>query len=343
MGTTVDTSSDAAKIAQMIDNYEVAERDNIFGALFGGKDAPIYVVEGLEGKRKGYIKKGIQIFSQDPTSGSTGWDASEVDKEEDLTPGYEDLELEFNIKGFDLGFAAQDQYNLADFMKEHEVVAQRWISDKIEGGTTGFTGLTEQLLESPAEVFYGGDATGIGDIAAGDNLTVDMITDISTSLKVGVNVIDNIGSFTKFRKANFLGYKQKFALIMNPLGYSVLKKSDDWLNIKQNAEKRGKENPLWDGMVGAHVVGVYDNIVLMESDRMPYDATGGNAPYTRGVILGAQGGLYGRGMTMSPHLGWNRDRTKSYIYYKMIKGSKAVQFDSTTYNSAEVLVATASA
>ena len=117
-----------------------------------------------------------------------------------------------------------------------------------------------------------------------------MLTQISASLKTGTNAIDG-GTFQKFRKANFLGYQGKFALICNPLAYTELKNSATWQAIWQNAENRGRTNPIWDGMVGKYVVGVYDNIVLMESDRQPFATDGGSGSvnYSRGILLGAQG------------------------------------------------------
>lgn len=350
MATFIDTSSDAAKIAFQDDNIEVAERDNVFGALMGGEEAPVYVVKGLEGQRSGYIKKGINIYAQNPTAGSTGFNATEVDKEEDISPGLDSLTLENNEKGFDLGFWAERQYNILDFMKDHKVIARRWLADKIEGGITGFNGLTDQLLVSPTTRFYGAPGnndTDVGDLAAGDHLTVDKLTEISASLKAGL-AQNGTTAFLKFRKADFLGFRRKFAMIANPITYKTLKQTSDWKTIQSNAQNRGTDNILFKGLFEQFVIGEWDGIVLLESDRVPLfaasevvDTVAAGVAGGRCIILGAQGALYGTGITRAPVHGQPRDESKDFMYYYFIKGSKATAPDSTTFGSATLDVALA--
>jgi hypothetical protein len=350
MATDITTASDAAKIAFMADGVEVAERDNVFGAITGGADAPVYRVTGLEGKRSGYVKKGIHIYAQNPTAGSSGWNATEVDKEEDIVPTLEDLELTNYVKGFDLGPPAQEQYNILDFNRDYKILVARWIADIIEGGQTGFTGLTDQMLSSPTTRFYGAIGNGTTNVAglvAGEHLTVDKLTEISAALKAGV-AQDGSTEFLKFRKANFLGYSRKFAMIANPITYRTLKQTSDWKTIQQNAQRRGTDNILFQGLFEQFVIGEWDGIVLLESDRVPLFAAGETVDASvaavaggRCIIMGAQSALYGTGMNQPFVIGYNRDKTKRYAYHKLIKGSKATAPGSTTFGSATLDVALA--
>lgn len=350
MATFIDTSSGAAKILFQADNIEAAERDNVFGAITGGAEAPVYRVRGLEGKRSGYTKKGIVIYTQDPTAGSTGFNATEVDKEEDISPTLESLTLDNHEKGFDLGFVAEGQYNILDFMKDHRVIAQRWHADKIEGGRTGFTGLVDNLLSSPTTRFYGGVGnanTAVSGLAAGDILTYNKLVEMSANLKAGV-AQNGTSTFLKFRKANFLGFSQKYVCIANPLTYSSLKQSSDWKTIQANAQKRGKDNILFNGLFDQFVIGEVDGIVLLESDRVPTFASGETVDAAaaavaggRCILMGAQAALYGTGMTRKPVIGFPRDESKTYIYYYFIKASKATAPGGTTFGSATCDVALA--
>ena len=64
----------------------------------------------------------------------------------------------------------------------------------------------------------------------------------------------------------------------------------DWPTIQMYANKRGLKNPIFTGALG-----VYNNMILMESQYIPSFAGAAAATVRRNLFLGAQAGVFARG------------------------------------------------
>lgn len=336
MATNILPSSTAARIQWMARRIEEAQYDNAMGMLIGtGPKSPIMEIPDLRGKKKGYKVEGIHIFNAEPTPGQSGWTASDVGTEQDLSPYLDTLELTYYTKGIDVGYVAQEQYQITNLEEAAKKMSEKWVSHWIEGGVSGYTGLIDLLLTAPNTSFYGGTATSTATLADGDTLDIDDLTDIEAALDTGESQAGTAG--VKFTKADFLGYTDSYAMIANQHVYAGLKRSTDWKTIQANAQMRGDTNAFWNQMVRKHVVGKVGNIVLIQSDRLPTYSTGGagsNVRYGAALILGSQAGLYGQGMTLPPVEYMNEDKSRVFVYNKMIMGIKATTLNSVQHNCA---------
>ncbi len=157
-----------------------------------------------------------------------------------------------------------------------------WLARKIDNDIFTAQGT------SPTKVFYGGDATGTGDIEAGDYMSLTLV-----------------------RKAKVYAYKADpriypvrikgrdyYVLVMHPDSMFDLKEQDArWDQAQREAAKRGEDNPLFSGAPG-----VFDGVIMHEHESVPSSTTWGsgiNLPGATNLMFGVQAGIIAYANRMS--------------------------------------------
>ena len=179
----------------------------------------------------------------------------------------------------------------------------------------GSAGLTGAYLPDAYRMAVGGPITDAipGDIAAGDVLTLDGITELKALVSTS-NLVEPI------RLENGV---EIYFLVTHPYALVPLKESDDYQSAMREAQVRGAENPLFTGAAA-----IWDGVVIFTSTRVPKAADGGSsAPTCRSVFFGNQ--LAARGWAMLPE--WH-ERDFSYgeeagVATRMMFGQRLITFD----------------
>lgn len=128
--------------------------------------------------------------------------------------------------------------------------------------------------------FWGGDATGLGDIDAADTLDPALIS------KVAAGAQDGWGRTQTPMKGARVDGKNWFVLVVPfSVGFDV-KRNTEFQTAWQNARERSSNNPLFSGVIGA-----WDNVLIKEHENafQAYNGGAGNdVSYSRCLFLGRQ-------------------------------------------------------
>lgn len=137
---------------------------------------------------------------------------------------------------------------------------------------------------SPTVAVYGGSATSVATIAAGDFLTTALITKLKTKAKKASPKIWPVK----------IGSKEYYVLIIHPDQESDLKVNDpSWAQAQREAQVRGDENPMFEGSVG-----VWDGVIVHCHEDIAIGTdfgSGSNLPGAYGMFVGRQAGAYAWG------------------------------------------------
>lgn len=125
---------------------------------------------------------------------------------------------------------------------------------------------------SPTKVFYGGDATTTGSLAATDLITPALISKIRVWALTGGN-----RSQTPLRPVKIKG-KAYFVLLVHPDVAYDLKQDATFAQARREALDRGKDNPIFTGAIG-----VWDGVVVHEHENVALTTTWG-----AGAVAGAK-------------------------------------------------------
>jgi N4-gp56 family major capsid protein len=205
---------------------------------------------------------------------------------------------------------------------------KKWLAGRLDNrifaeftGTTidGYAGSTTVPDSAKIAVGSDGDADAADDIAAGEDLHLDFISELKAKAKV-----DN-----KIEPIRMENGEELYFFVMHDYAALPLKKSSDWKQAQREARERGADNPLFTGALG-----VWDNVVLLQSDRIPRAANAGSVQVAHNLFLGAQGLV--RGYAYYP------DWTEQYFSYGeeqgigtfVVVGQKLVTFDLTAAGGA---------
>ncbi len=141
---------------------------------------------------------------------------------------------------------------------------------------------------TPTKIFYAGSASSIATLTASDKLTVDLLSKCKPWLLTGGNRSQN-----PIRPLMVNG-KKMYVYLTHPDATYDLRQDSAYQQAMREAEVRGKDNPLFTGAEA-----VWDGFIIRTSERVPIAKTGGsggNVPYAKGIILGAQSLLWAWGM-----------------------------------------------
>ena len=167
-----------------------------------------------------------------------------------------------------------------DMDNESRDALQVWMSEKID--SLAFTALEN----SPTKIFYGGDATGTGDIAAGDKITPALLSKVKAWAVTGGN-----RSQTPLKPVS-IGGKSYFVYLTHPDAMYDLKNDSTFAQARREAEVRGSENPIFSGALG-----VWDGVIIHEHENVGIatDWGGSTIAGVKGSFMGQQALAWGWG------------------------------------------------
>jgi N4-gp56 family major capsid protein len=209
--------------------------------------------------------------------------------------------------------------------EESRAALQGWGSEKIDQ-------LAFDAIEaSPTKIFYGGSATGTGDITATDLITPALISKVRVWCKVGGGRAQ-----TPLRPVRVDG-KTYFVMLVHPDVAYDLKQDSTYAQANREARERGKSNPLFTGALG-----VWDGVVIHEHENVSIVTNWGGGSNVNGAkcsFMGAQSLVWAWGKKPSV-VAKNFDYENEHGYaWGMICGTNKPKFNSLDYGSVGVYVA----
>lgn len=138
----------------------------------------------------------------------------------------------------------------------------------------------DAITASPTKIFYGGSATGTGDITASDLITPALIS------KARVWALGGGGrAQTPLRPVRVDG-KKYFVLLIHPDVAYDLKQDSTFAQARREALERGSSHPIFTGAIG-----VWDGVAIHEHENIPIVTNWGvgtDVPGAKCVLMGAQ-------------------------------------------------------
>lgn len=179
----------------------------------------------------------------------------------------------------------------------------KWLSGKYDDRIfTEFLGSGQATLPTKNKWFGGtaGTRAAIADSDAGGRLTLDDITRIKAYFQTEI----------KGEPLKMANGEEWFGFVIHPYAGVSLKVNDaKWAQAQREAQQRGNDNPLFTGALG-----VWDGVILYESNRVPRSLNGG-APdimVADNIFFGAQ--------AMSRGYAYRPDWTEEYFSYGQEQG-----------------------
>lgn len=209
--------------------------------------------------------------------------------------------------------------------EESKSALKGWGSEKID--QLAF----DAIVDSPTKIFYGGDATGTGDVEAADLITPALISKVRVWCKGGGGRVQ-----TPLRPVR-VGGKSYFILLVHPDVMYDLKQDSTFAQAVREARERGKENPLFTGAAA-----IWDGVVIHEHENIPIVTNwgaGSNIPGAKCVFMGAQSLVWAWGKRPSVVAkSFDYDNEHGYAW-GMIARTNKPKFNSKDYGSVAVYVA----
>lgn len=193
---------------------------------------------------------------------------------------------------------------------------RKWLAGKLDDAIfTEFTGGGATTIPTSGAVAPGiamGSAATVDDVAAGEVLDLDMISSLKAYAKVS----------NRIEPLKMADGEELYGMVLHDYSGLALKQSTDWKQAQREARERGASNPVFTGALG-----VWDNVVLYQSDRIPRAANATSVQVAKNIFFGAQALV--RGYAYYP------DWTEQYFSYGeeqgigtfVVVGEKLVTFD----------------
>jgi len=128
-------------------------------------------------------------------------------------------------------------------------------------------------------VLYGGDATTIDEIDATDVLSTAVISKAKAKIKASRKCAP-----VRVEGSNY------YVMFIDSFQAYALKQDPAWKEAQREANLRGKDNPIFSGALG-----IWDGVILYESDYLVSGTNTGSVRYTKALLMGAEAIAYGYG------------------------------------------------
>lgn len=304
-----------------------------------GNDMPIVIDRTLQGRPGDQV-----IFELDmPLSNAGGTDDSDIEGNEEAMSFFNfPVTIHERNHGVRSAGKMTDKRSAVKIRSKAAFAIARWCGEQIENdaiwslsglgnqntyvgeGTSAILTINEKAPSS-TRIFFGGQtAAGAVTEETTDNAIADAAGTDYQNFLFGTKIISLIKiraqlAFPKFKPIRIAG-KKYYVAIIHPLQTKALREETGaagWAQIQANANIRGLANPLFtreERGVGERmfdgIVGVYDDVILLESERIETRVAGetfdnvtnihagivsGTSRVARGLLLGAQAGLLGWG------------------------------------------------
>jgi len=167
---------------------------------------------------------------------------------------------------------------------------QQWMADTIDQDI--FTALGT----GPTKVIYGGDATGTGDIAAGDYFTTNLCSKFRAYAAKAT---------PKIMPKPMQGRKYYVVIIAPDQNFDLKTRDASWSQAQRDAQQRGNDNPIFTGAAG-----LWDNCIIHEHERIALATTWGTGTNLNGATaIGL--GVAAAGIAYAKRKIWN-EKTFDY-------------------------------
>jgi N4-gp56 family major capsid protein len=306
MSTTTFTSASSLAVKVWARKaFNDAVKATLYGKFTGKSDRSIVQVKTElkgEGDRVRFrlraLPEGIGVQEDETLEG----------QEEGLEYSYFDLNLGEKRHAIKVDLNLSAQRTMADVKADAKEALQEWLEEYLD--TTFFEYLTgigrgssasvskyhpngalggNSLLDPSSDrVAYAGSATSRATLTASDTMSLTILDKLAEKIKLASPTM---------RKASFDG-KQAWVVVMHPRQVTSLRSSTStgqWFDIQKAAMQGGKisDNPIW-----SESLGMYRDMILIESTRVPTFTDGGagaNVAGCRGLVLGAQAAVVAHG------------------------------------------------
>jgi N4-gp56 family major capsid protein len=263
-----------------------ALKATLFGKIMGtGKSAILQKMTELEKSAGDQIK--YDLLMQMTGAGVTG-DNRMRDNEEALIYYQETVEID-QLRNAHAFRRMSQQRTLHNMRSDAKANLADWFAGKFDDymfrtlcGDTTLTHGTTATAPTSNHIIWSGDATSQGNIGANDQFTLSDIDFCKEKAK----------TLTPPIRPTNAGGSDMYVVVLHP--YSVTDLRLDvansayftWPDIQMYANKRGLNNPIFTGAIG-----VYNNVIIWESNRIYSPATN----VRRNLFLGAQAGVFAMG------------------------------------------------
>lgn len=264
--------------------YEVQKE--IYFAKFTGDDATAMIQHKHELDAKNGKDVTIGLLINPSGSGVSGDDVLEGN-EEALQSFSQTVTLTRKRNAFRNTGKFEEKKVLFDFRKEALASLKIWLSEKMD--TDAFTAMSA----SPTRTFRadsGGVAvyTRLNQASITDELEVtDLIEPADISVLKKAAKIPKGSDELKIRPVRVNGIEY-YILLVHPEQAYDLRENSVWQQAQREANIRGDENPIFNGMMG-----IYDNVVVHEHENITTSNTYNTSIHgAQAMFLGAQAGIY---------------------------------------------------
>lgn len=200
----------------------------------------------------------------------------------------------------------------------------------IGGVHTGFNTVT-----APTRHLIAGGVADEAALTATESFTLDLIDKAVERAKL---------ANPKIRPVRINGGNH-YVMYLHPMQVTSMRtntSTGQWLDIQKAAEKRGGDNPIFSGALG-----VYNNVILRESEHVTTGVTAGAEVPTarRAVLLGAQSAVAAFGMKNTPEKFKRIEETFDYqrelgVSAQTILGMKKTVFNNNSSDFGVIVVST---
>lgn len=247
------------------------KKNAYFTRFFSAKgDMPVFEKTDFTKQKGQKMTFGLRVrLTGDPTA--TG-NETVKGKEDKLTFYDFSIELERYRKAVKDDGAMTRQRFVGDIPTESRNALTTW------GGEFIDQKCMDALVASPTSITYGGDATSVDTLEAGDKITPALISKMKA-----IALTQRSGGKTPLIPVNVDG-KKYLVLLVSPDVAVDLKYDTTFMAAIKDAAERGSNNPLFSGMLG-----VWDGVVIHEHENVPVFSNGGGAAitYSKCVLMGA--------------------------------------------------------
>lgn len=213
--------------------------------------------------------------------------------------------------------------SLYDLRNKAQISLSNWLADKKDTDAwTTMTGTGAVGFESSAiQVVYAGDATSVNTVDSSDEFD-------TTTIKKAVNALEN----SNIPKVKIDGDEYYICFIHTNQKYS-LQKDTTWISAQQNANIRGKDNPLFTGAIGS-----YGGALLFVTTQVP-TTNNANSPVVstaRAVMLGPEALCVGENEILEWH-----EELEDYEFERGIAIETSYEYKVMTRNAIVQIVSAA--
>ena len=319
-----------------------------------GSNKPIIVDTALQGKKGDTIR--YHFIPQNKTDGIKGQDASILGNEDTLNEFYMDLKIDEMAKAFAKKGKITDKRIIWNFRDQATQQLINWFRDRTEIWITdAMTGYIENGYDYVANLNNAPLVNGEGRcirakgsdsydlVKAVDSSNAKLGTTMNPLDKVNCNLLDQLSILAKkgnstYRIAPYRTEDEREVFIL----YLSLKAARD---LKQDPEfQKYKLALIQGGMISKDPVaigalGLYDNILVIENERIREFSNAKGEFYARNLLVGANAMVIGNASTIDYTEELTDHKRRLSVAADEIKGQKKYCFNGIDMGVAQVITA----